>query len=54
MSFGPTPELRQLGTETLWSNGDREQWFAQVEHSNGLTAVRTRKALVVHVEHERL
>jgi hypothetical protein len=54
MSFKPLPGLRQLGNGTLWSNGDRDRWFTQVEQSGTFAAVRTRTALVVHVEHEQL
>jgi hypothetical protein len=54
LGFEPVDSLRQLGSGTIWSNGDREEWSAEVETSDGFIAIRSAIPVTVHVEQERL
>lgn len=40
LSFDPLDELAALGSDTIWSDGDRDAWPAEVERSAGFGALR--------------
>jgi hypothetical protein len=54
ISFDPVPDVRHLGSGTIWSDEDLAAWSAEAELSNGFVAIRAAISAVVHVEHERL
>jgi hypothetical protein len=52
VSLEPSPEFEQLGSGVLWSGPSLEAWFAEVEQSDGFTALRNATALDIHVGQE--
>jgi len=55
MSFEPRPELRRLGSDSIWSATDRRRhWFEEVEQSDGFAALQTTTLLDMSIDGERL